>query len=290
MSEQPGPSSSLIVAPRYAAAAMPWRSDRELRVRLWRAFDSRTSAWEEVLGPVALRIFSEQAQRARRAVAALLRERPAATLADIEPLLRAALDSRQAQDQLLRGVANVLGRIFKAEGTLAQQLAERVRPRSFAQRAAGDGFSWQAAALQHLKIRENRIRGISHNRFEQIRRTIARAMLGESEGGSAAIASALRQGFGFDRGRALRIARTEAGSAANGAAIAGFQAGGANGKGWLATDDSRTRDSHRELDGEVVPIGSVFSNGLRFPGDPQGEAEEVINCRCSILPEFLEAA
>lgn len=52
---------------------------------------------------------------------------------------------------------------------------------------------------------------------------------------------------------------------------------------WMATLDNRTRDSHRALDGERVELGGVFSNGLRFPGDPDGERGEVCNCRCTTV-------
>ncbi len=35
------------------------------------------------------------------------------------------------------------------------------------------------------------------------------------------------------------------------------------------------------------PIGmaQVFTNGLKYPGDPDGGPEEVINCRCTLVPE-----
>ena len=51
---------------------------------------------------------------------------------------------------------------------------------------------------------------------------------------------------------------------------------------WLATNDSRTRHSHAVLDGETKPIDAPFSNGLMYPGDPNGRPEEVWNCRCSV--------
>lgn len=53
-------------------------------------------------------------------------------------------------------------------------------------------------------------------------------------------------------------------------------------KQWMATLDSRTRDSHAMLDGEVVEVNGVFSNGLRYPGDPDGAPREVYNCRCTL--------
>ena len=47
---------------------------------------------------------------------------------------------------------------------------------------------------------------------------------------------------------------------------------------WMATLDNRTRESHRHLDGEHRPVGKKFSNGCRFPGDPEAPAGEIWNC------------
>lgn len=56
---------------------------------------------------------------------------------------------------------------------------------------------------------------------------------------------------------------------------------------WNATADSRVRDSHAAIDGEIVGMDEPFSNGLLFPGDLNGPPEEVINCRCVTTPEIL---
>jgi HK97 family phage portal protein len=56
---------------------------------------------------------------------------------------------------------------------------------------------------------------------------------------------------------------------------------------WLSANDSVVRPAHREADGEVVPVDSAFSVGgeeLKYPGDPAGSADNVINCRCTVLP------
>ena len=53
---------------------------------------------------------------------------------------------------------------------------------------------------------------------------------------------------------------------------------------WLATLDERTRETHRKMDGEHKPVGKPFSNGCRFPGDPQGPADQIWNCRCTLIP------
>ena len=54
-------------------------------------------------------------------------------------------------------------------------------------------------------------------------------------------------------------------------------------KQWDATLDKRTRDSHVKVDGEIRELDKPFSNGLMYPGDPNGGASEVVNCRCALL-------
>jgi len=54
-------------------------------------------------------------------------------------------------------------------------------------------------------------------------------------------------------------------------------------KVWVATKDNRTRDSHRAMDRESVGIDDVFPNGLRYPGDPNGDVSELANCRCTMF-------
>jgi len=61
-------------------------------------------------------------------------------------------------------------------------------------------------------------------------------------------------------------------------------------KVWLSTVDGRTRPTHVEADGQRTLLDSPFDVGgaaLLFPGDPRGPAQEVINCRCSLLPVVL---
>lgn len=51
-------------------------------------------------------------------------------------------------------------------------------------------------------------------------------------------------------------------------------------KKWITMNDERVRASHSDIDGEVVPIDDLFSNGLLYPCDPSGSPEETYNCRC----------
>lgn len=55
---------------------------------------------------------------------------------------------------------------------------------------------------------------------------------------------------------------------------------------WMATLDGRTRHSHRALHGTYKdPKSGEYANGLRYPGDPMGEPEEIYNCRCCEIAE-----
>ena len=54
-------------------------------------------------------------------------------------------------------------------------------------------------------------------------------------------------------------------------------------KQWDSTLDDKTRESHVAVDGEIRELDKKFSNGLMFPGDPDGGAAEVCNCRCALL-------
>lgn len=87
------------------------------------------------------------------------------------------------------------------------------------------------------------------------------------------------------RARALRIARTETASAANGTEYVAHNIAGIQKHMWLAAMDENTRDSHAMCMRQgSIEVGKTFANGLRFPGDPQGGPEEVCNCRCSLIP------
>jgi hypothetical protein len=96
--------------------------------------------------------------------------------------------------------------------------------------------------------------------------------------------------------RARTVARTETIGAVNAglfrAAQLDAQARGdvAPFKLWLATDDTRTRPTHRDAEGQRTLLSEPFVVGtarLRFPGDPRGPAGEVINCRCVLIPVVL---
>ena len=86
----------------------------------------------------------------------------------------------------------------------------------------------------------------------------------------------------MNRNSAIRTARTAVTGAQNAGRMDSYAAAEKMGiklkKRWIATLDGRTRHSHAMLDGEQIDQDKKFSNGCRFPGDPQGRPEEIYNC------------
>lgn len=120
---------------------------------------------------------------------------------------------------------------------------------------------------------------------------IADGNAGESQGlpdhqrGSAPPAAEREQGgaasvfFGYDRCVGVNI-ETRTGHAFDYTTATGWMV--ANGLVvHNSAKDDHVRESHENVDGQIVEIGETFENGLRYPGDPAGDPSETINC---VLP------
>ena len=62
-------------------------------------------------------------------------------------------------------------------------------------------------------------------------------------------------------------------------------------KEWTAARDERTRQAHADADGDIVGMDESFNVGgemMRFAGDPNGSAGNIINCRCGISHIVVE--
>lgn len=124
-----------------------------------------------------------------------------------------------------------------------------------------------------------------------VKRAIRRALSeGDAQGlGNAGIARIIVQKLGgqASQSRAMVIARTETQTAANyGSQEAAEATALVLDKEWAAVGDARTRATHLAADGQTVDIKASFAVGdatLRFPGDPLGSPEEIIQCRCTVL-------
>jgi hypothetical protein len=164
------------------------------------------------------------------------------------------------------------------------------------ERLFGKGYAYDKRVFvtQYLAEVRNRLVRIPDEVFDLIAHEVAVGVnLGEGIPELRARIDRVLSTSGSERwpNRATVVARTEAIGAMNGGRADSFTAyaeetGEELERVWLATDDNRTRHSHEEADGQRRPLGSPFHVGgfeLRFPGDPLGPPQEVIQCRCTML-------
>jgi len=81
--------------------------------------------------------------------------------------------------------------------------------------------------------------------------------------------------------RAPEIAVSAVAGSANFGSNEGAKQGGLTSKTWRV-NSSNPRPEHAAMNGETVDIGERFSNGMMWPGDPAGGADNNANCQCSV--------
>jgi hypothetical protein len=92
---------------------------------------------------------------------------------------------------------------------------------------------------------------------------------------------------GPDQAQLDRITRYVGTATVNDATLSGTFAAGGRQTRWISMHDDDVRNSHVRADGQTRAVNESFEVGgskLRYPGDPLGPPEEVINCRCYIAP------
>jgi uncharacterized protein with gpF-like domain len=205
--------------------------------------------------------------------------------------------------------------VLSDQGLWVEQLNQKVRPtildvlRGAFRKVSGqeppDGFDQAQYVTNYLNASVNRM----SNTPDQVYRQIAQALAtGVSEGESIPELAARVEEIltvtetGTWGNRAATVARTEV-TSANGA---GALAAGAQRqaeerqpmvKTWVATtrppSSLRTRPDHLEADGQTVPLTDPFIIGtspMQYPGDPRGPANEVVNCRCTLIVRGADEA
>lgn len=81
--------------------------------------------------------------------------------------------------------------------------------------------------------------------------------------------------------RAVQIANSKVTTAASFGGHRGAEIGGARTKTWVV-NSGNPRSQHRALRGVSVRLSDSFPNGMAWPGDYRGGADDVANCRCSL--------
>jgi HK97 family phage portal protein len=135
-------------------------------------------------------------------------------------------------------------------------------------------------AVKYLASRKNVIDGVNQTTFDSLKSTLTDGL--NSGEGYDALAKRVREVFNkASEGRAEVIAVTETNTAINAGRYTAMQRAKVPMKAWQTSHLENTRPTHVACEAQgPIPTDATFSNGLRFPGDPQGEAAEVINCRC----------
>lgn len=246
------------------------------------------------LRPVLDEVFGKAfAQSAREAVVANQRYQEAYTAHVTQAIQDISATTRRQIEALVReGVANGYGVASIAKG-VEQALTMDGQPPRYAMlfaQAESDGAE-VAVRRRHLQSiplddRDAQWRE-AMDEVEQLRQRA------RNEADQARTAMSER-GHAWEA-RAQSIARTETMTAVNGGTLSGMQArAGTFGiplrKRWLATHDDRTREDHMAADGQEQPLDHPFVVGgaqMQHPGDPGAPADQVIQCRCTIM-EVLE--
>lgn len=98
------------------------------------------------------------------------------------------------------------------------------------------------------------------------------------------LADLTKEADAIKTGQGKVVARTEAQATIGNAHIGVLRRAGFTTAIWNQLDRPTKRDSH-EINAELGarPLGFLYPNGQRYPGDPAGGAGECINCEC-----FLE--
>jgi len=91
----------------------------------------------------------------------------------------------------------------------------------------------------------------------------------------------------FNTAITVRVVSEAVSAVTNASNFGAHEAANASGlrqKRWRVNSNN-PRPTHAAINGETVGIREVFSNGLRWPGDSRGSADETAGCQCSV--EFL---
>lgn len=256
------------------------------RALIWRATDAVVSGIEQRWERALRRLFSRQADAT---IARLTGKRGRQALnygTDGQPA-----EERAADDPIV--VDEVFSRDFWRAATIevVEDLYHQVLGASIDRLTVSYGISFdlsQPWVDEFITTRANQLAGhVTQTTYDQITRALADGVAaGESIDD---LVERVRQVFTqADDYRARTIARTEVIGAYNGAAMAGAERMPSDvvaAAEWIATRDSRVRDSHAAADGQVQPRGAPFAVGgfaMAYPGDPAAPPDEVVNCRCTV--------
>ncbi len=238
--------------------------------RAARLFKRRQKPLERVMRTNLKKFFAQQRERVMRAFNAKTVD---AEIAEMIAVIELAWEK---EDELLLAVTM----------PAFEQAVEQGGRHAHSLLGSGISFDLQSPlAVVQIGVHGNKIVGINTTTWRALRSEIRTGFTAGEP--LTLVANRIRSVYDFALSRASTIARTETANSMNQTAFNVYGEEGAKGKRWATAVDEKVRDTHYEAEAEgVIPMSKTFSaNGLLHPGDPNGEAGEVINCRCTIIPE-----
>ncbi len=177
---------------------------------------------------------------------------------------------------------------------VAQMKREKMR----LQEELGSLIEWNVTddnIQEFIDDRKNEIKEINTTTFKKANKKIGKAievsMLNNETPQEAAkrIKAAISDTIQVRKNQAATIARTETGIISSTSRFKAFHVEGIEYHEWLNAADEKVRLSHMQkpvgAGGEVVRVGSIFpAVYMRFPLDPDGMVDQIVNCRCVAIP------
>lgn len=252
------------------------------RQLLWAAFDERATREEGEYKRTALRLFADEKGSVTKIFAT-------------QAAQAATHRSAESDDQYIQAALRKIKAGYKPGGEYHQRWLDSYRgliSRTFMvagndmASSAGVNFNLDSPAF-HAAIQARNEKLGTYVTDTTARQITAAVAAGRKAGmGIGDIASLVDKAVfgGMTRSRAVTIARTESAGAMNqGEYDVAKDQGVMRSKEWLTQQDDRVRETHADIDGTRIDIDDEFDIGVSYPGDQSGEADEVINCRCTLL-------
>jgi HK97 family phage portal protein len=258
------------------------KADEQQRLRIWRNWVISWAGIEREYRE-AMRVFFVRQQRILIGKLKNALQSDKAAKADAEQIITRVVFDLKAENGKIKVINQAF---FEKAGELgARQSISEVLGISG---EALDEAAEQAKRMQFVKA--SLIRS-SHkitrvNRFTQdmVARQLREGL--EADEGLVELAARIKKALGWNRKRALTIARTQTAGAVGTGRHAGMKTAGVELRSWLSARDKDVRDSHRKAEqryAEGIALDVPFQVGgelLMYPADPAGSAANIINCRC----------
>lgn len=279
------------VPSRFVRSSRGAQLSRDQRKLLWQQFDARASSEEADYKRNALmlfaeerasvdKIFSVQVAAATNAKTRAKKVGKAGNMEKDDPYIDAAMrrikkNYRPGGEYHRRWLDRYQSLIGKTYSVGASELASSM----------GISFTLENPKVQQaIRDRAERLATyVGDTSSRQITRVVAAGRkAGMGIGEISRLVNATVYG-GMASQRATMIARTETVGALNQGEFDLAATTDARTKEWLTQGDDRVREDHELIDGQRIPMDEPFPIGVLYPGDQTGDAEQVINCRCTLL-------